>query len=129
MARVRCVMGFILHIVSLIVHCTGSTPWIFTRPSSATDVMNQASQTIRAPSVFPSEYVKLHQYCAILAATEPFRKLCLGQIKRTLNPFRRVTNELFGKSLFVQGLEARKHNIPVDAALTRFEMRVQSIVG
>lgn len=42
---------------------------------------------IRAPSVFRSDEEKMHQYSAILAATEPFRNLCTQQIKFAMNPF------------------------------------------
>lgn len=90
---------------------------------------NINAHLIRAPSVFPPESCDMHRYSAILAATEPFRRLCNDQIKRSLNPMTRIVKTLMGKSLLQQGVEERRTNMPVDVALTRFEMRVQSIAG
>lgn len=105
--------------------CGGSLPSVDAGPA----VMSQRDVLLRAPSVFPSDAVSMHKYSAILAATEPFRQLCINQIRKSLNPVSRATKGLFGKSILTQGIEERAKNMPIDVALTRFEMRVQSIAG
>lgn len=44
------------------------------------------SHNINAPCVFRADEIEMHQYAAVLAATEPFRIQCDEQIRKALNP-------------------------------------------
>lgn len=81
---------------------------------------------IRAPSVFRSDEVNFHKYSAVLAVTEPFRQQCQEQIKKSLSSFQYYSSIVQGKSLIEKGTLLRKENIAIDAAIRRFEMRIQN---
>lgn len=56
-----------------------------------------SSSLIRAPSVFRSDEADMHKYSAVLATTEPFRKQCLHELNKRLNPLQHVARLLQGE--------------------------------
>lgn len=59
---------------------------------------------IRAPSVIPSKDVELHKYCAVLAATEPYKEVCVQQIRNFISPLKYWTMRIIGKFISASSL-------------------------
>ena len=81
-----------------------------------------------AISIFRPEESELHKYSAVLAATEPFRLRCDSEIKRAINPVKRLYYKLRGVSLSDPSSIARIENKAVDVACARYEQRVDDIL-
>ena len=106
------------------------------------------SHNIKAPSIFRADEVELHKFSAVLAATQPFNRLCTDQIRNALNPIKRLTFWLkgnitpssivgigdncpvlcAGKPLTEQAGPLRRKQRTVNEALSRYESRVENVL-